>query len=384
MLYCMRPGVERYARAGIGVCLLIAGMFPATLSYAQSEGTTALAKMWRHAVLYDNPGDGLIRKFALSGRLQADAAWIDADEGDYDDTLWRRFRAGFTMEVAGDWVARLEGDFDLNESHSDWYNRLTDASIAWNPGDALDLRFLKHSAGFTLDGATSSKKLLTPERNNLTNNLWFTQEYFTGVSAMGELDGPWSYRVGVFSSDPDDEIGASQASYFTLTSAGYDFADRLDIERGQVRLDYVYNDKDDKANTRDFSHVACLVSHWEEGGWGLWSDVCAGRGYFGQSDIWGVVLMPFYNHSELLQWVVRYSYLSSQDDNGLRLNRYENEVVSGRGDAYHEIFGGLNLFFYGHKLKWQTGLQYTSMNDAANDGGEYDGWGLTTGLRISW
>jgi phosphate-selective porin OprO/OprP len=42
------------------------------------------------------------------------------------------------------------------------------------------------------------------------------------------------------------------------------------------------------------------------------------------------------------------------------------------------------VFFYGHKLKWQTGLQYTRMDDEADDGGEYDGWGITTGLRIYW
>jgi phosphate-selective porin OprO/OprP len=82
--------------------------------------------------------------------------------------------------------------------------------------------------------------------------------------------------------------------------------------------------------------------------------------------------------------VLRYTYLDSDGANGLRLNRYENRVVSGRGDEYNEYFAGLNLFFYGHKFKWQTGLQYTTMDDSADDGGEYDGWGLITGLRISW
>ena len=94
--------------------------------------------------------------------------------------------------------------------------------------------------------------------------------------------------------------------------------------------------------------------------------------------------MPFYDVSEVVQLLGRYTYLSSGDDNGLSLNRYEDEIVQGEGDEYHEIYAGLNVFLYGHKLKWQTGLQYTRMDDKADDVGEYDGWGITTGLRAYW
>ena len=84
------------------------------------------------------------------------------------------------------------------------------------------------------------------------------------------------------------------------------------------------------------------------------------------------------------QAVVRYTYLSSEKDNGLRLALYENTVVPGRGDEYNEIYLGLNYYFYKHKLKVQTGVQYADMKDRADDGGEYSGWAWTTGLRISW
>ena len=94
--------------------------------------------------------------------------------------------------------------------------------------------------------------------------------------------------------------------------------------------------------------------------------------------------MPFYDITQHIQLVLRYTYLRSDDNNGLRLGRYENEIVNGRGDEYNEIYSGLNVFFYGHKLKWQTGLQYSNMKDSAGDGGDYEGWGLTTGLRVSW
>jgi phosphate-selective porin OprO/OprP len=94
--------------------------------------------------------------------------------------------------------------------------------------------------------------------------------------------------------------------------------------------------------------------------------------------------MPFFDISTHTQVVLRYTHLSSSEDNGLRLNRYENEVVNGRGDTYNEGYLGLNVYFYGHKFKWQTGVTWADMQDSATDGGEYEGWALTTGLRVYW
>jgi phosphate-selective porin OprO/OprP len=96
------------------------------------------------------------------------------------------------------------------------------------------------------------------------------------------------------------------------------------------------------------------------------------------------MLMPYYNITPKLQAVARYTFIKSSDPNGVRFARYEDHVVSGKGDEYNEIYLGLNYYFYGHKLKLQTGVQYADMRDRANDGGGYSGWAWTTGLRISW
>ena len=356
-----------------------------TVSPSLAQAQSSYDNLWDQFTLYDgSEGAGLVKNFALSGRLQADAIFADADEGEFDDLLWRRFRFGFKSKLANDWVVQLEGDFDLQESVGDWYSRLTDAYVGWNPGEELDLRFFKHSAGFTLDGATSSKKLLTTERNNLTNNLWFTAEYFSGVSAKGELENGLTYQAGVFSGDPDDEVGFQDGSYFTLTSLGWSFSPMLELKTAKVRFDYVYQDEDPLNNTRNFSTVTNLVSQWENGHWGLWTDLSAGNGWGEQSDIWGLVLMPFYSSSEKLQWVARYTYLDSKNANGLRLGRYEREIVGDKGDQYSEFYLGANYFFYGQKLKWQNGLQYGKMKDTVGDGGRYEGWAFTSGIRIYW
>jgi phosphate-selective porin OprO/OprP len=348
---------------------------------ADNKNVSFFDDIWNYTILYDDEDNRYIQKFALSGRLQLDSAWFDADEGDFNDILWRRFRFGFKSDVFRNWVVHLEGDFDLNNELGEMYNRLTDAYIGWSPADNLTIKALKQSAGFTLDGATSSKKLLTMQRNNLTNNLWFTNEYYTGLLAKGGIGPNWSYQAGVFSSDGSDELSQFEAGYFTLASLGYHFIDSSILDKGFIRVDYVYNDEDVNADTRDFSQVLSLVTQWETGPWGLWTDFSAGKGYLGQSDVWGMALLPFYNFTEHIQAVLRYTYLSSKDDNGLRLGRYENEIVEGRGNKYNEIYG---IFFYGQKFKWQTGLQFTTMVDDANDGGKYKGWGFSTGLRLYW
>ena len=360
------------------------GMAASGLAAEVADGS-AWERVWSHATLYANEDNRFIQKFALSGRLQSDSAWFDADQGEInDDFLWRRFRFGFKSNLLRDWALHIEADFDLNESSGDSYTRLTDAYIGWSAGKDLSIKALKQSVGFTLDGATSSKNLLTMQRNDLTNNLWFTGEYFTGFGAKGKVDENWSYNAGIFSSDGNDELSRFDASYFSLLSMGYHFTDTVKLTDSLIRIDYVYNDEDVNAATRDFSQVVSLVTKWATGPWGLWTDLSAGKGYAGQSDVGGVVLMPFYDFSPRIQAVLRYTWLSSAGDNGLRLPRYAGMIVDGRGNEYNEIYAGVNVYFNGHKFKWQTGLEYGSMKDDADDIGSYQGWGLNTGLRLYW
>ena len=76
-----------------------------------------------------------------------------------------------------------------------------------------------------MDGSTSSKELLAVDRSNLTNNVWFTQEYVPGVSAAGGRS-PWIYHLGLYSAgDANREFGRFNGprQLFTLAVLGYDF-----------------------------------------------------------------------------------------------------------------------------------------------------------------
>ena len=327
----------KFPRSLIHSTLITALTMTSVAFASQANASDSFKDAWDLADLYENEqGD----YFKLAGRLHLDSTWNDADQGDFNDTNWRRFRFGFKGKI-GELTGSLEADFNLNDSLSDSYNRLTDAKIAWDMNKQTQLTFLKQSAGFTMDGKTSSKKLLTPQRNNLTNNLWFTAEYFTGVSIKSKLANDWSYKAGIYSSDDSDEIGFTEASYFGLLSTSKKLAKSNLFDKGQISLDYVYNDTHEEGNTRDFSQVISLSSKFQRAKWHLDSDISYGRGDLGQSDVYGLVLMPYYQQSKSIQWVGRYTYINSSDENGVRLGRYESSVTSGRGDNYQEIYGGV-------------------------------------------
>lgn len=346
--------------------------------------SSTLCDLFDRAVLYKNEDYLPFQKFAFTGRLQADAAFFEADQGDYDSLEWRRFRAGFKSQHFDHFTLHAEADLDLVDSDP-LYNKLTDTYIGWSKSDALEIKIGKQGAPFTLDGATSSKSLIRMERSLLSNNLWFPEEYFTGATASGEID-HWVYTVGLFSSDGGPEFGDFEAGYFGLFSLGYDFAEALAVDKALVRVDYVNNDPTGNGvlNTRNLTDVVSLNATLEQGQWGLRSEVAAGSGFGTQSDITAVAIMPYYSINDQWQLVASYNYVTSDDPNGVRLDRYENRIESGRVDEAHEFYFGVNYYLCEHKLKWQTGVEYTTADDIANDGGAYDGWGLSSGIRISW
>ena len=93
----------------------------------------------------------------------------------------------------------LHGEVELNPQESNpTYVRLTDMYLQWTGSPRAIVQIGKQSVPFTIDGATSSKELLTIDRNNIANNLWFPQEYIPGVSLSGKR-GVTNYRVGLYS-----------------------------------------------------------------------------------------------------------------------------------------------------------------------------------------
>ena len=360
-------------------------LFPGpVLAAAPRQDPSLYDDIWRFAEWYDNAESPLLQTVLFSGRFQYEYASVNDDDATHDEWNVRRMRLGVRTEWFQQFTLHAEAEFNPQET-GPFYMRLTDFYLEWSRSGPLTITVGKHGVPFTMDGTTSSKELLTIDRSNLSNNMWFTQEYMPGLSFSGEASN-WAYHLGAFSAGARNrEFGEFNGSMFTLASLGYDFAGALGADEAVLSGNWVYQDPDSNNTfTRQLQHVTSVNLKYQDGRWGARTDLSAGSGYQDQSDLWGTMVMPFFNITPSFQIVGRHTFLSSEDANGVRLNRYENQLTGGRGDRYNELYVGASYYFYGHKLKLQSGLQLADMNDSADDGGSYSGISLTTGLRISW
>lgn len=193
--------------------------------------------------------------------------------------------------------------------------------------------------------------------------------------------------MGVYSMDSNaEEFGDLDIGRGYIASLGYDFSTVLGMDEALLKFDYVYNEpREDNSFTRQLENVASINFRLAKGKVGLRGDVALARGYNDQSNIWGLVIMPYYDVSSSIQVVGRYTYVSSDDPGDVRYSRYESKAFKARGDNYNEWYTGLNWYLYGQKFKFQTGIKYVNMNDSTGqNGGDYDGWDWITAFRMSW
>jgi phosphate-selective porin OprO and OprP len=369
---------------------LVMGLLLASAGTASAQSQTAdktpstLDRVWKFAEWYNDSSNPVVQRIQFSGRYQHEFATLDADQGDHSEWNVRRMRLGPRVTFFRAFLFHAEADLNPQEAEP-FFVRMTDLYVQWTKSPRLAITVGKHAVNFTMDGSTSSKELIAIDRSNLTNNIWFTEEYLPGVGVSGRV-APWSYRAGIYSSGRQNKwLGEFDGGVFTYTLLSYDFAKTLGVREATLAGNYVYQQPDAKNTfTRPFENILSLNFKVESVRWGVRSDLSAASGYLGQSDVWGAMTMPYWNLTPKFQLVGRYTYVTSEDPNGVRFATYESAIVSGRGDRYNEVYGGANYYFYGHKLKLQTGIQYADMNDRANDGGAYAGTSWVTGVRIGW
>jgi phosphate-selective porin OprO and OprP len=362
-------------------------LLSACSAQAQTTGSepSPYDKIWNNLTQwYKDDSNPVVQQVLFTGRFQHDFAALRADEGDHDESNLRRVRLGPRITFLRQYLFHAEVEVNPQERNP-FYVRFTDLYVQWSRNPALAVTVGKQSIPFTQEGATSSKELITIDRSNLANNIWFSQEYMPGVSVSGRV-APWIYRAGVYSAGAANrELGEFSGDYFTLGVVGYDFGKPLGAKEAVLTGNYLYQHPDpDNTFTQRLQHVASVHFRFEDERWGVRSDLSSAAGYLGQSDVWALMAMPFVNVTDKLQIVTRYTFIDSEGPNGIRLATYENKIVPGRGDEYNELYLGANYFFYGHKLKLQTGVQWADMQDVAADGGAYSGVSWTTGLRVGW
>lgn len=353
---------------------------------AQSQ-PSSYDQLWSLATLYKDKDNPWLQEISLFGRIHANWASEQFDVGDWSDWEARRVRAGIRIKFLEQFDLKTETRFlPFNDPI---YDGLTEASLTWDADPAFRVTVGKQLPRYTQEGEISSNELLTIERSLLANTFWVGEDnYSTGISFAGEI-GAWQYSAAVLSGETDKAFGKLDAGFYGFAGIGYDFAKTLHIERAVLRADYVYNDGNtSNTTTKPFSQTALLGLDVKQGRYGLVANVAAGSGLGKQPDVWGLVLIPTYALTKKLELVGRYTFLDSNGADGIRpQRRYENEVpdINGtRGNQYQAFYAGLNYYLYGHKLKFQTGIEYSQMKDRAHNGGAYEGWSYLGGVRLSF
>jgi phosphate-selective porin OprO and OprP len=365
----------------------------------EEKATDPSEKFWAWATLYKNDSNPFIQELSLTGRYHGQFAWADREDGtgSRDEDGWdhRRLRYGFRAKVLKDFEVKAEA-FSLANDH-DFYAGLTDAYIAWKPNDAFNLTVGKQKPKFSLDWTTSSREILTIERNILINNI--SPDYATGVSIAGK-QGKWSYYGGAFNNDTfdagdDDEFGDLDGGWSWIGSVGYDVADVLGTEKATLRFDYMHSEMDvNNDRFATFEDAAALSLALKQGQWGLNTEfIYAERGSRvanGDGDMWGFYIMPTYDINKKAQLVFRYTHAESDGDAISSQSRYERfrdistpALANVRGDSYDAVYLGFNYYLCGHKLKFMSGLEYAEM-DSSSAAGDFETLTWVNGIRLYW
>jgi phosphate-selective porin OprO/OprP len=336
--------------------------------------------------LYKNKDNPYIQEFAFTGRYHGQYWFLDSDQGNDDDWEHRRFRLGFKAVVFQDFEVVAEMFSELDDH--DFYAGLTDAYIAWKQSDAFHLTVGRQKPKFSLDWSTSSREILTIERNILINNFGIERE--TGLSIAGK-HGKWSYFTSITNNDvrdsADDEVefGDLDGGWSYVASIGYDVKEYLGTDKAVLRFDYLHSnhESEDEQLTKFDNGVAASLNV-RQGKWGIITEALYGEGDSGE--MWGVYVMPTYDITKKLQAVARYTHARSSDDILRAQSRYEREASltdGGNGEEYNAGYLGLTYYICSHKLKLMTGLEYSDM-DGGSDGGDFSGWTWTSGVRVYW
>lgn len=346
---------------------------------SENINSNSLEDLWDIPQLYSDSDSSLVTDLKLVGRYQWQYADLNSDQGDWSDSETRRFRLGTEAKVfGGDW--KLKGEINVNDDFSPFYKSLEEAYIKYQGNDAFNVTIGKQKPAWSYEWSTSSRKILTFERSLLVNQL--SPKKTTGISASGSIEN-WSYVLGIYSGDIDEEFGDySDAGEFALASIGYNYSETSSFDKAAWRLDLLHNSDSSNKAAKPYENSISFNHSISQGAITLNTDLIHAGGY--SDDAYGIVLLPTYDISNKVQLVARYTYASSDGD-GLRAQkRYERKsslTDSGFGEDYQSYYLGLNYYINDHKLKLMTGIEYADL-DGGNDGGEYSGWTLFSGLRL--
>jgi len=357
---------------------------------------------------YKNDNSSFITEMKIFGRFQAQYASIDGDDingnsfdDDYDTV--RRFRLGTKIkffngfELLGRANLVTDSRHNMNGVRDFAYQNWDELKLSYTFKDVTGLDKLtasygRHKISMGHESHTSSKKIKTVERSAISNKIYGNR--YTGFTLAAEK-GDWNGTLGILSLDDSPGIGSWDHGNAIYLSSAHK------VGNGNLVFDFFYNlDTSKRAGTRGYDEVgvgykwATSVSYETKlSNWNLMINAIYGDNgdttYAGaknrSGNFYGFVIMPStYLIEDKLEFVTRYAYQGSSDDQGIRTNsryfraiHHGGNVNGGRGDSHHSVYAGLNYFLCGHNSKVMVGVEYETL-DTPNAGGTRNDADATT------
>lgn len=340
-----------------------------------------------YSTLYESDS-GFIREVSLNGRYHGQYISQSKDVGNddfgYNNWQHRRFRLGMNIEFAGNVTLKTSVNLSNGSGSGTGLTRDTffddwdEFYIDWEPkGEFLQyVEIGKQKQAITREFSTSSRQILTIERSQIVNEVSDAKPW--GITAGFKLAG-MKHELGAWVHGLDDnEPLGNWPDYDSRGGFSYRGEKQL-TDATSLHLDYAFTNNSSglaspQGNAGDsqnsaYQHVVALGTETEMGQFGLITDLIFGFGRENTGaipagdDTFGLVILPYYNITEKLQFVAKYAYMDQgREQRTQRFGEGAGNLQAGRQrvEDYHTFYAGFNYYICEHNLKIMAGYEYAT------------------------
>lgn len=326
--------------------------------------------------IFVQPKQSAVTELKLRGRMHYQFGYASADDySDFNTQEFRRVRLGIDGKLLDNWKFHLNGNI-LPSSGS---TNLEDAYIQYNGLDWTTISFEKLRPRFGAELSTSSSKIKTVERSNLSNH--FDPGKITGVSLAGDT-GILDWQVGAYNGEAGDQRSSERTASgnegvpesLINASIGLDLSEQVGLDKFAFRLDYINNNDDDGIDQNFSSPEEAWAASLSlnSGRFSLLAEYVQADLHNG-GDVSGFYVIPSFMITDKLEAAFRYEWMEGDDGATFRhQSRYARRAVaddpglpslgSVRGEEYWAVYGGLN-YYVNKSLHLMFGVEYADLDD---------------------
>ena len=302
----------------------------------------SICDIFDYNTLYE-ADQGFVRSVSVHGRYQGQyinqSETIEGADNDFEEWQHRRARLGLKVKMDHGLTFYAEANYASylnNNGDGPFFDNFQDLNIEWET-DNFWVLVGKQKQKFTIEDATSSKRIVTVERSAITNETAGARPWGAvfGFEALGidHAVGGWLYG------------GHGDAPEFVdfNSNGGFSYnAKYALLENTDLYFDYVYADNNGGSEGTegsaangfgpDYEHAFSLGTKSDFGKLDVIANAIiatnrsGGGGIPDGNDTWGFYILPTYDLTDKLQLVARYAYMDEGREQ--RTQRFDRSCSS--------------------------------------------------------